>query len=107
LTNDVTLQENPMVEDISFPKNLPKVSRTQRVKRAARQNEEKQKQPFHNYLNQNEDQLKDGEDDQDSENEKKKSKPSRSHHAKASEPIAEKPHKPENDTQGKRIDVHA
>ena len=92
MTNDVTLQENPMVEDISFPKNLPKVSRTQRVKRAARQNE---------------DQLKDGEDDQDSENEKKKSKPSRSHHAKASEPIAEKPHKPENDTQGKRIDVHA
>ena len=96
-----------MVEDISFPKNLPKVSRTQRVKRTARQNEEKQKQPFQKYLNQDEEQLRNGEDGQDSEISKKKSKPTRAQDENAAEPTVEKPDGSENDTHGKRIDVHA
>lgn len=96
-----------MVEDISFPKNLPKVSRTERVKRTARQNEEKQKQPFQNYLNQNEDQPKDGEDGQGSEKNKGSSNPARANHENAVEPTADRPDESENETQGKRIDVHA
>ena len=96
-----------MVEDISFPKNLPKVTRTKRVNRTARQNEEKPKQPFQQYLKRDEDQLKNDEDDQDSEKPKKKSKPKRLHHENTAEPTDEKPGRSENDTHGKRIDVHA
>ena len=96
-----------MVEDISFPKNLPKVSCTRRVKRTARQNEEKQKQPFKDYLNQNEDELKEGEDGQDPQKKKKTSTPNYAIHEHTSEPTADKPDRSEKDTQGKRIDVHA
>jgi len=96
-----------MVEDISFPKNLPKVSRAKRVKRATRQNEENQKRPFQKYLNQNEDPLKDGEDDQDPDKEKSKLNPAHANDENAAAPTADKPNEPENNSQGKRIDVHA
>ena len=96
-----------MVEDISFPKNLPKVSRTRRIKRTARQNEEKQKQPFKDYLNQNDDELQEGEDGQDPQAKEKTPKPISADHEHRSEPTADKPDKSDNDTHGKRIDVHA
>ena len=96
-----------MVEDISFPKNLPKVSRTRRIKRTARQNEEKQKQPFKDYFNQNEDELPEGEDGQDPPAKKKAPKPDSADREHRSEATADKPDKSDNDTQGKRIDVHA
>lgn len=96
-----------MVEDISFPKNLPKISGAKRVKRTARQNEEKQKQPFQKYLSQNEDQLKNGADGQDSDKKKKKSKPTGANFENTAEPTADKLDGSESDTQGKRIDVHA
>ena len=96
-----------MVEDISFPKSLPKVSRTRRVKRTARQNEEKQKQPFKDYLNQNEDELKEGDDGQDPQKKKKTSNTTVAGQEHTAEPSDAKPDRSENDTQGKRIDVHA
>ena len=96
-----------MVEDISFPKNVPKVSRARRVKRTARQNEEKQKQPFKEYLNQNEDELQEGEDGQGPQKKKKTPSPRAADHEQPSDPTADKPHKSDDDTQGKRIDVHA
>ena len=95
-----------MVEDISFPKNLPKVSRTKRVERTARQDEEKQKQSFQNDLNRNEKQLKDGQDSQDSHKKTTTSNPTRANHENTAVQTADKPDGSENDMQGKRIDVH-
>ena len=96
-----------MVEDISFPKNLPKVSRTDRIKRTARQNEEEQKRPFKKYLNQKEDQLQDGEEGQNSDKKKSKSNPTHTDHENAAAPNVEQSNQPETDSPGKRIDVHA
>ena len=96
-----------MVEDISFPKNLPKVSRTNRVKRTARQSKDNQKQPFQKYLNQNEDQPEDGENGQHADKVKHKNKPASSEHENAAGPSADSSNDDEDDTHGKRIDVHA
>jgi len=96
-----------MVEDISFPKNLPKVSRTDRVRRTARQNKENQKQPFKKYLNQNEDQLQDDEEGQNQDEKKRRSRPGPTDHKNAAASSAEESNQPENDSPGKRIDVHA
>ena len=95
-----------MVEDISFPKNLPKVSRTKRVERTAGQDEEKQKQSFQDYLNRNEKQLKDGKGGQDSEKKTTPSNPTRVNHEDTAVQTADKPDGSENDRQAKRIDVH-
>ena len=96
-----------MIEDISFPKNLSKVSRNKRVKRTTRQTEEKQKRPFQKYLNQHEDPLKDSEEGQDPDKEKSKLNSAQTDDENAAAPTADKPNEPEHDSQGKRIDVHA
>ena len=95
-----------MVEDISFPKNLPKVSRTNRVKRTARQSKHDDKQPFHKYLNQKEDQQEDGESGQNPDKHKRKNKPARTEHDSAAGPSPDSSNDAEKDTHGKRIDVH-
>ena len=96
-----------MVEDISFPKNLPKVARTNRVKRTARQSKDDQKQTFQEYLNQNEDQQEEGENGQNPDKVKRKNKPAQNDHDNAAGPPADSSNDAENDTHGKRIDVHA
>jgi len=96
-----------MVEDIRFPKNVPKVSRTKRVKRTARQGKEDQKQPFQKYLNHNEAQQEDGENGQNPDKVKHKNKPAQTEHENAAGPSADSSEDTENDAPGKRIDVHA
>ena len=98
-----------MVEDISFPKNLPKVSRTNRIKRTARQNKDNQKQPFQKYLNQNEDKQEDDENQngQDPDKKKRKLKAKPTDHENDSAPSAGPSDETENIPQGKRIDIHA
>ena len=96
-----------MVEDISFPRNLPKVTRTDRVKRVARQDRENKDKTFQKYLDQNEDQQKDGENGQDPEKSKEKVKPMHAGHENATAPAVDPSNESENDSQGKRIDVHA
>ena len=68
-----------MVEDISFPKNLPKVSSTKRVERTV---------------------------GQDSEKKSTTSNPTRANHENTAVQTADKSDGSENDMQGKRIDVH-
>ena len=96
-----------MVEDIRFPMNFPKVSRTKRVKRTARQNEEEQKQPFKKYLNQKEDQQQDGEEGKNPDKKKIKSGPTHTDQENSAAPDADQSNRPETDSPGKRIDVHA
>jgi hypothetical protein len=96
-----------MVADINFPKNLPKIMRTARVKRAARQNKENQKQPFQKFLNQNESGPQEGQNGQDADTNKSTSGPVPTTDENAAVPIAGPADEFESDSQGKRIDVHA
>lgn len=100
-----------MVDDIHFQKILPSVSSTKRVKRAGRQDKEKQNPSFKKFLNQNED----NEEEANDNKKKKKKKPTKdmnptqekSGRNTATGPPAEKPDPLQDNSHRKRIDVRA
>ena len=98
-----------MVEDISFPKNLPKVSRTNRIKRTARQSRDNQKQPFQRYLNQNEDNQEKNNEDQQKKKQTKTLMPTQEQSRKKNTtgPFTENRDALQDSSRRKGIDVRA